>query len=374
MPRKKRRRAWGSIDVAIPNKKYVLRWMENTPQGRRRKCETFYGTYREADLRLAQIRIEHIDDKPVPTIGEAYKTWYLPELERRVSDGEASKNTLDQYTRIWKKVIEPRWACVPVDSTRALDIQEWLLTLTPGNANQAIRILRKIMDVCVRYELAESNKFREVFDMPKKMFRERSKDVYTLKEATEVLEALHGKTTEAAFIMACFGSCRTGESLGVKVTEIERRETSGLVFALAPIVRQMEKTGHLPADTLKTKSSKRTVIVPPPYSIRLLEIADGRRAEGVEWLTHRGDGLPMTASQLRYNWNAENKKRIPFANCRNSWRTFAEFEWGVDAATLEILMGHKIPGVSGSHYLRPTVDQLYETFSSQYAEYFSGLR
>ena len=229
------------------------------------------------------------------------------------------------------------------------------------------------MDVCVRYELAESNKFREVFDMPKKMSRERSKDVYMLKEATEVFEALRGKTTEAAFIMACFGSCRTGESLGVKATEIERRETSGLIFALAPIVRQMEKTGHLPADTLKTKSSKRTVIVPPPYSIRLLEIADERRAEGVEWLTHRGDGLPMTASQLRYNWNAENKKRIPFANCRNSWRTFAEFEWGMDATTLEILMGHKIPGVSGSHYLRPTIDQLYETFSPQYAEYFSGL-
>ena len=171
MPRRSRRRAWGSIDSVIPNKKYVLRWMENTPEGRRRRCETFYGTYREADLRLAKIRVERAADKPVPTIGEAYKTWYLPELERRVSDGEASKNTLSQYTHIWKKVIEPRWSRVPVDSTRALDIQEWLLTLSRGNANQAIRILRKIMDVCVRYELAESNKFREVFDMPKKQSR-----------------------------------------------------------------------------------------------------------------------------------------------------------------------------------------------------------
>lgn len=124
MPRRSRRRAWGSIDSAIPNKKYVLRWTENTPEGRRRRCETFYGTYREADLRLAQIRVERAADKPVPTIGEAYKTWYLPELERRVSDGEASKNTLSQYTHIWKKVIEPRWSRVPVDSTRALDIQE----------------------------------------------------------------------------------------------------------------------------------------------------------------------------------------------------------------------------------------------------------
>ena len=374
MPRRSRRRAWGSIDSVIPNKKYVLRWMENTPEGRRRRCETFYGTYREADLRLAQIRVERAADKPVPTIGEAYKTWYLPELERRVSDGEASKNTLSQYAHIWKKVIEPRWSRVPVDSTRALDIQEWLLTLSRGNANQAIRILRKIMDVCVRYELAESNKFREVFDMPKKQSRERSRDVYTLREAADVFRALHGKATEAAFILSCFGSCRTGESLGVKVAELERRETDGLVFALAPITRQMERTGDFPTGTLKTKSSKRTIIVPPPYSLRLMEIADERRAEGIEWTTHRGDGLPMTTRQLRHEWNTENEKSIPFANCRNSWRTFAEFEWNVDAATLELLMGHKLPGVSGSHYLRPTIDQLYETFSSQYAEYFFGLR
>lgn len=274
MPRRSRRRAWGSIDSVIPNKKYVLRWMENTPEGRLRRCETFYGTYREADLRLAQIRVERVADKPVPTIGEAYKTWYLPELERRVSDGEASKNTLSQYTHIWKKVIEPRWSRVPVDSTRALDIQEWLLTLSRGNANQAIRILRKIMDVCVRYELAESNKFREVFDMPKKQSRERSRDVYTLKEAADVFGTLHGKATEAAFILSCFGSCRTGESLGVKVAELERRETNGLVFALAPIMRQMERKGDFPTGMLKTKSSKRTIIVPPPL---LAPLAGNRR-------------------------------------------------------------------------------------------------
>ena len=156
------------------------------------------------------------------------------------------------------------------------------------------------MDVCVRYELAESNKFREVFDMPKKQSRERSRDVYTLRDAADVFGTLHGKATEAAFILSCFGSCRTGESLGVKAAELERRETDGLVFALAPITRQMERTGDFPTGMLKTRSSKRTIIVPPPYSLRLLEIADERRAEGIEWMTHRGDGLPMTTRQLRH--------------------------------------------------------------------------
>lgn len=48
MPRKARRRAWGSVTEAARGKKYVLRWVENTPQGRRRRSRTVYGTYREA--------------------------------------------------------------------------------------------------------------------------------------------------------------------------------------------------------------------------------------------------------------------------------------------------------------------------------------
>lgn len=124
------------------------------------------------------------------------------------------------------------------------------------------------MDVCVRYELAESNKFREVFDMPKKQSRERSRDVYTLREAADVFGTLHGKATEAAFILSCFGSCRTGESLGVKVAELERRETDGLVFALAPITRQMERKGDFPTRHAQGPkvASARSSSLPPTRS------------------------------------------------------------------------------------------------------------
>ena len=56
MPRKKQRRAWGSVTEIKRGKKYVLRWMENTPDGRKRKTRTVYGTYREACAALDAIR------------------------------------------------------------------------------------------------------------------------------------------------------------------------------------------------------------------------------------------------------------------------------------------------------------------------------
>lgn len=53
MTKKQRRRVWGSVTEMRRGKKYVLRWMQNTPQGRRRKTKTVYGTYREACAVLA---------------------------------------------------------------------------------------------------------------------------------------------------------------------------------------------------------------------------------------------------------------------------------------------------------------------------------
>ena len=40
MTKKQRRRVWGSVTEMRRGKKYVLRWMQNTPQGRRRKTKT----------------------------------------------------------------------------------------------------------------------------------------------------------------------------------------------------------------------------------------------------------------------------------------------------------------------------------------------
>lgn len=78
MPRKARRRAWGSVTEAARGKKYVLRWVENTPQGRRRRSRTVYGTYREACSELAKIQATRCDERAMPTVGQLYEARYLP--------------------------------------------------------------------------------------------------------------------------------------------------------------------------------------------------------------------------------------------------------------------------------------------------------
>lgn len=366
MPRKQRRRSWGSITEAGRGK-YILRWVENTPDGRKRKSHTFYGTYKEADAELARIRVRVGDDAPVPTVGQAYEMWWLPRAKKRVEEGTLSAGSYDLYTAAWRNVAAPKWAKTPVDSIKPAAVQEWLNTVAKGNATHAMVVLKQAVDYAVKYETVATNKFRIGYDMPSSSRRERSKDVYDLARARAMLSTVRGSRIEAAYILAAFGSCRTGESLAARVEDVEAVDSGGARFATVHIRRRMKQVGRAPVDALKTDSSVRHIIVPPPYSERLLQLTDDARAVGTPWLSDRGDGTPMNVGMLFDEWTRlAGTDKIPFANLRNSWRTFAQAEWRVDYDVLEMLMGHALPGVTGRHYLRMSVEQVVDVFAADY--------
>jgi len=120
--------------------------------------------------------------------------------------------------------------------------------------------------------------------------------------------------------------------------------------------------GTEPVGTLKTAKSARTVVILPQAADRLIEIAASRAAEGREWLSDRGDRLPMNRSICNNRWRklcaARGIDHIPWSNLRNSWRTIAEVELRLPWDLIEMLMGHALPGVSGRHYIRPTAEQV----------------
>lgn len=202
------------------------------------------------------------------------------------------------------------------------------------------------------------------YTAPTRKTRERSKRLYTLAEAKDSLGRLHGTLLEAPFIMACFGSYRSGESLSIRTDEVMPFAAESATLATVDLVRQMEQAGiELTANgVLKTRKSMRTVVVLPDAAGRLLEIAGERRAAGSEWLADRGDGLPMNRGMCNHGWKkwcaAEGIERIPWSNLRNSWRTICEMVLHMPWDLMEMLMGHSLPGVSGRHYIRPSREQV----------------
>ena len=119
MPRKKQRRAWGCVTEIKRGKKYVLRWMENTPEGRKRKTRTVYGTYREACNALDAVHAEAMKagtaDRTL-TIGEVHDKWWANDIDARVKAGELKESSAASYKLAWRTHVAKRWADVPCDS------------------------------------------------------------------------------------------------------------------------------------------------------------------------------------------------------------------------------------------------------------------
>lgn len=134
----------------------------------------------------------------------------------------------------------------------------------------------------------------------------------------------------------------------------------------------MGDTGHVPtADgELKTRASERVALIPEPYCYRLFDIMEG---SSNEWTSDRGDGLPMNKSAFLKKLTAlVGEEPIPLSNLRASWRTFAYYTWNVPADTLEQLMGHALPGVSGQHYIRANVYDLAHSSAIPYRTYLDA--
>lgn len=375
MPRRARRRSWGSVTEVQRGKRYIVRWMENTDAGRKRRSKTLRCTAAEASRFLAMKEVEHGTERRTPTFGEVYAMWYRPWLERRLEAGMIKPATFERYTEVWENVCAGRWGKVPVDRLRPNGFQSWLLEQNKGNAKLAVIVMRKMLDLAMRDGHVASNALRGDYDMPTVTTKSKPKGVYTLAEAMEGLEAVRGTSIEVPYILACFGGLRVGESCGVRTDDLGAGESDGVRFATVNVVRQMGYSGTEPVaeNDLKTKLSVRTALVPEPYCDRLFAIAARREADGSGWMADRGDGLPMNKTTLAYRINkAFGERAIPPSNLRASWRTFGEFNWNIPYDTLEILMGHALKGVSGKHYIRPSIDVLMHSFAEPYRAQLDG--
>lgn len=373
MPRKQRS-TWGSI-TRLGKDRYRLRWWEDRDDGYARRSEVVRGTRRAAERRLAEIRSSLDETAPHKrarrkmTVGEAFEMWWLPDAKDRLSVGEMAKSTFDNYMSRWRRHVKPVWGDVAVTDVRPIDVQEWLLGLTKDMASMSLMLMRQVFDMCVRYEVTGRNPAEGRFRMPKRTDRRHSKDVYTLDEMATALDAVRGTGAYIPAVLCGIGSCRVGESLGVRIDlgEVRTVSASGMTVAVVDVVRNVDRDGHVGADhVLKTPQSERPVVVPEPWSLDVLSV------EGT-WLCDRGTGLPLSQKAVNRIWSQSLEscgiKPIPFRNLRNSWRTFMRWELGIQEDLLEAMMGHAGKNVGEVHYDRPREEVFAQTVADAWVRY-----
>ena len=362
MPRRKRS-SWGCVQRLGPDT-YRIRYVRDG----RRVSETVRGTRRQADDRLAALRVEvGSGHGTTVTVGQAFERWYWPDVQARLEAGELAPTYVANLASVWRCHVRPRWGDVNVLSVRPMDVEAWFAGITSAQAKLARVVANGVMDKCVKLEIAERNPFALGYRTARSS--ERDKRIYSLEELRGAYSAMAGTHVEGAVILMAFGGCRVGESLGVAAREVELLDGGGVPVAVAPIVRQVENRGREVVERLKNPQSRRHVFVPGKLGERLAEIASGR---GDAWLSDDGTGRPATQQTLGAVWRrslmAAGIEPIPVRNLRNSWQTYMHWDLHVGREAIERMMGHVGKTVTERHYDRPDVERLASTVAKAYAE------
>ena len=367
MPRRKKahRAAWASI-AQIDESTWRIRYWASGPDGYKRRSKTIRNATRlDAERVRSELMLAHSEDAPCPTVADSWERWCVPEMKQRIAAGDLTRHSLKLYESAWRNHVAPTWEDVALDAVRPLRIQQWISGLGASQARYATLALSKVMDYAVRYEYVDHNPMREKYLMPSKSTIQRGDTgVWTLDELGDVWRRVHGSWLEPAFIVAAFGSCRVGESLGPLAGEVELRDVGGVPVALVPVVRQVDNAGKV-TESLKTENSRRVVCVPGKAALRLADIAASMPPDW--YLTHDGMGGPQSQRRLGKSWR-EMGMEHPFRNLRNSWQTNCRWELGMPPWMLEPMMGHAGRDVTGRHYDRPQADVFAEAVARAYAE------
>ena len=370
MPR--RRSTWGSNTDAGGGYRRLRYWAdERDGRGYVRHSKTIKGTRRQGDEELARLLVAHSQDRPVPTVRQAYETWWLPEARAKVAAGKLTERTLVNYQSRWTAHVCPALGDMPVTDVRPRVIRDWLQGMSAGVANHSLVMLRQVLDMCVLYECIDTNPARETIPSSVRAETlERDQTVYDLDAMTGALEAARGTAAYVPAVLCGIGSCRVGEALGVRCDEVEAVEANGMTVAVVPVTRQVDRDGRV-SERLKTAGSERVVVIPEPWSLDVLEAA--RRDAPGGWLTPDGVGGPLSGLAFNVAWSkavdGAGLTRIPLRNLRNSWRTIGRWELGIPEDLLEKMMGHAGKSVGEIHYDRPRAEYFADVVSRAWNDF-----
>lgn len=366
--RRRQRDSWGSVSYD-PKKKVgrIRYWASLDKRGYMRHCKTVHGTRAKVEEERARLLLKHGKDAPCPTVNDMYEQFYVPMQDDALKTGDLVEKTVIQSRSSYNRIIKPTWGGVQLDQVKPLGIQRWLNTLGYTEAKRAMPILRRIMTYGVRYGHVSVNPLNETYDMPSKSTVKRRDDgIWDTNTLPEVWRVFWDSWLEASVILQGFGSCRFGESLAVKGTDVVDLSTHGVVIAGAVIDSQVDNRRNDVKRT-KTAQSLRVAVIAGYPAIRLLRLAE---AAGETYLTNNGFGGVVSQTKVRRTFEAMLRESDVdyhlIKNLRKSWQTIARWKLRMLPEYTEPMMGHTVPGVTGTFYDRPSAEMFAEVLADHY--------
>ena len=369
MPRRKRS-TFGCVQE-MRRGVWRIRWPEDTPHGRKRRSETVYGTRRDAERRLAEIRVA-VHEDPTPTIGQIWDRYVFPKYEDEFRKGLKKSQTMRQYESAWRGFVAPRWRVVPIGSLKPKDVQDWLLTLTHGTGEKSLVLLRAITSEAQMLEIISADPMQRDYRLTQK--GSRGRDVPDLAGLEGLWKVVRGTWPETAFLLCSHAGLRVGEAMGVKISDLEWRKDRSGVAVVIHVERQV--TERRDVEDPKYKSF-RVAVMTDPWASRLLEIVSGLREDAI-WVLDDGASDPHEVPYRRrvvWRWRkilqGTEWEGLSLQKLRPAFETYMHWELGVPMEQVQRLMGHKSIDVT-KIYDRPG-DEAIVSVALNAARTYAGL-
>lgn len=322
------------------------------------KSKRVRGSARDADRELAALRLRYegaARDDSVP-LGAFFRSVFVPECETRVASGDMAASTLNGYLRVWDASLKESWDDTPMRDIRPQGVQAWLNPMTAGKARHAKALMSAVLSRAETLEYIEVSPMRKRYVMPTAASpRRRSDAVFSAEELEEVLAECRGEFFEPFAIMAACGGVQRAEAVGVDPADVAEFPHESGAYAVVPMLRGVHNlSGEIVVeDHVKNSFRAEPAVVPPPHSLRLLEIA--RERAGERWLVDDGFGGPVDPDAVSREWkrwlSTTRHPFVPFGNLRNTYST-ALHARGMEDSAVAKLMRHAELGTDYRHYNR----------------------
>lgn len=345
-----RRSTWGSKRL-----RYDDCWELRYPLNGKSKTEYFHGAAKQADKRLAELRIKYegVESGDEVTIAQYFDNEFLPRIKE-----ELAAVTIPGYINNFDCHIRKQFGDLKLSELRPKQIQKWLLSMSRATAKHARAVLSSMYSMALVDEIVDDNPVSRRYRMPKESTGKTvDKEIFKPEELAQIAGLAQGEPWEAPFLISGFGGASRYEACGVSPDDV----TESGEYAVVDLNKGVHRVGHeiIVTTRLKNEFRPRKIVIEPPYAQRILKLAQEAREAGSEWLCDDGFGGPMdpnTMSTAFKRWfQSQPLVYHPFKNLRNSYATMM-LSRGIDGSLVAKMIGNEVRGTTEKHYERPGVD------------------
>ena len=320
------------------------------------KPKDLYGkTIKELEdkIRKELQRLDNNMDNTNILFGEYFKLWLYD-----IKAPHLKKTTFSRYRDIYNNhIVKSDLVYKKVSSLKLHTIQSYYNNLfNNGMSNSMLKQIHKLIGSCIRYAYDNNiitKDFTRGLVIPKNEEEENNINPFTLEEQKAFENAIKGEFYEVLFLTALYSGLRRGELLALTWNDIDF--TNKTINVNKTIYRYRESKGVYKniIQAPKTKNSKRLVDIPQ----KLVDILMDHKVKQHEiyiksfksWINKYNLVFPNTkggyintatpGTLLSRILKINNIKHRRFHDLRHTYATRL-FELGVNAKTVQTLMGH----------------------------------